>query len=390
MNLNTLKYKVLNQFSHYFTKDRKYIFISHQLNQTGAPMVLIDMIEEFVDHYGTENVVLFALDIDKYNLDKINKIGIKFHLYSNSSNLEELDYLLNVREDDFVLMNTTEIGWLMRDKLFSYLDEGILNKLFWYIHEDLPRRHFDHKEITQRTKVLLSSGKLEIVTLAEKIQSNYQQFFNVEIGMLQYRFRLNSDFKIKRGVEDYDKVKFLVSGSSNDGRKGQPAVLTAFVLFYEKYYKKTPNKYRNFTLTFLGIGDDYLSVLLNKMGSSLLPGQFDAIDKLPRKEALKITSKHNASICYSLMEALPLNIMEAMKMQHFLLRNDSSGMEEQLIPGENGYFLDSNDLNQFVEVIEKVLNKKKTSNEQLLKMGQSSQELVRKYEDISYVEYFLC
>ena len=64
----------------------------------------------------------------------------------------------------------------------------------------------------------------------------------------------------------------------------------------------------------------------------------------------------NITICYSLMEALPLFVFEGMLAGHPVLRNDSSGMEEQLEDGKNGFYLDTNDFDQVVATIERVTN----------------------------------
>ena len=73
-------------------------------------------------------------------------------------------------------------------------------------------------------------------------------------------------------------------------------------------------------------------------------------------------------------------------MGHLALRNDSSGVDEQLDDGKNGYFIDHRDINQFAAKIEMVLNKETSSNEDLQRMGAKSQEMIAPYAIHSYLE----
>ncbi len=69
---------------------------------------------------------------------------------------------------------------------------------------------------------------------------------------------------------------------------------------------------------------------------------------------------------------------------HPILRNDSSGIDEQLFEGKNGFYLESDDFNQVVDIIEAVLNKSKTSNEGLAKMSEYSNKVGLDQENNTY------
>ena len=71
------------------------------------------------------------------------------------------------------------------------------------------------------------------------------------------------------------------------------------------------------------------------------------------------------TICYSVAEALPVFVFEGMLAGHALLRNECSGMEEQLEDGRNGFLLKSDDFWQMVGTIERILNRTSTSDVQL-------------------------
>ena len=76
-------------------------------------------------------------------------------------------------------------------------------------------------------------------------------------------------------------------------------------------------------------------------------------------------------------------------MGHVVLRNNSAGVDEQLKEGVNGYGINHEDIKQFAGVIEKILNKDKSSNQDLQKMGLASQEIIKKYQEHGYLETIL-
>lgn len=73
-------------------------------------------------------------------------------------------------------------------------------------------------------------------------------------------------------------------------------------------------------------------------------------------------------------------------MGHVILRNNSAGVDEQLQEGKNGYLIDHTDVPAFADVIEKVLSRKKTSDEQLQKMGETSQKIAKSFSENTYLQ----
>ncbi len=60
---------------------------------------------------------------------------------------------------------------------------------------------------------------------------------------------------------------------------------------------------------------------------------------------------------------------------HPLLRNECSGLEEQLEEGRNGFLLESGNFWQVVDTLERMLHRRKTTNEQLAAMSARSYEM---------------
>ncbi len=150
-----------------------------------------------------------------------------------------------------------------------------------------------------------------------------------------------------------------------------------------KYYVKNPSSYRNFSLHFVGVNEDYISSQIKSIGNSVLGKKLHIYPSIPREEALEITAKCNAVICCSLNETFALYVAEGMAMGHIVLRNNSAGIDEQLKDGENGYYIATEDVEQFAEVIEKILNKK-ISDEELYAMGEKSRTIASKFLTQNY------
>jgi hypothetical protein len=73
-----------------------------------------------------------------------------------------------------------------------------------------------------------------------------------------------------------------------------------------------------------------------------------------------------------------------MLMGHPILRNDCSGVDEQLEAGRNGFLLDSEDYQQVVETFELILNRRKTSNGRLAAMSARSHAIALKQRENRY------
>lgn len=358
-----------------------YIFISHQLDMSGAPFIAIDMALEFKKS-GKKVEFYTYLPAHKDNLARLKKAGIKPHILLSKDRTPRLVL------GDTIILNTVAHSEEVKENIFSALEEGTLSELIWYLHEDDPELLFRDDE-KKRIKKLVETKKIKMLVAALKVRDNYVRFFGTEENILlqPYRHVVPSRYHRVRQPEDFkDKLTFVLPGTVGDGRKGQLPIFYAFVQFLNTYYKANRLQYRDFELVLVGLSDDFISrqLILHK---SALKNHFSYHGKVTWLDDLDIVSKGNMTICYSMREALPLFVFEGMINGHPVLRNDSSGMEEQLVDGKNGYYLATHDFDQVVDTIEKVLNKQKTSNELLSRMSKKSYDMAKRYEQTSYLEY---
>jgi glycosyltransferase involved in cell wall biosynthesis len=355
-----------------------YVFVSHQLDMSGAPFIAIDMAIDFKAK--GKNVEFYTyLPTHNQNFAKLNKVGIKPHVLMNK------DMVPHFIQGDTVILNTVAHSEVSKEAIFSALEAGILKQVIWYLHEDDPELLFRPDE-QKRIGKLLNAGTIKLLVPAQKIWNNYIKYFETKknIQLLPYKHVIPSKYKRVLIAKDFaDKITFVLPGTMGDGRKGQLPIFYAFVQFYEQHFKANPEDYRDFELVFVGVSDDFLSRQVISHAAAL-GDHFSYHGKVTWLENLAIGAKANFTICYSIREALPLFVFEGMAAGHPLLRNDSSGMEEQLFQGKNGFLLETNDYDQVLATIEKVLNKKKVSNTILAEMSAYSNKIALQQEKNNY------
>lgn len=357
----------------------RLVVVSHQLNYSGAPYVLLDLLAA-IREAGITTPIDFRtfLPVDKSIIGDLNRLGIRPKIYPQKNRG------FTFAPGDTLLLNTVSHSFMLKDSAFRAAETGNLKKIIWYVHEDQPELLFTAVEKARIRKLLLSK-KLVIFTLAHRCWENYKKFFETEEGIFvePYRFSLPEGNRKKRDAKDFETAKFILPGTINDARKGQPPVFYAFIDFFQTYYSKNPGHYRDFELTFVGAGNDFLSRQFEDHAPGL-DSHFRLLPTVSRDESLRLIMESNLTICYSLREALPLFVYEGMLAGHPLLRNDCSGMEEQLEPGKNGWLLESKDYRSLIETIETVLNKKKTPNAALAAMSAESYRIAMEQSKNDY------
>lgn len=371
-------------------KGRQYYFFSHPIDYTGAPLVLIDILSDFSKKVSSHNLNLVYPGGEKALLRKIHELGIKMDKMVLGVGNRVINAQLGIKYDDYVLLNTVAIYPNYRDHVFRLLETGKLKEATWFIHEDMPSLRFTDLGLVARVKALVASGKIHITVPSSQTASEYNDFFDTDtVSVTNLRVSVPEKYTKKRAVKDFEMLKFVISGTPSDGRKGQLLALSAFSVFVSKYYSKSPQNYRDFKLILIAIGEkgeDYISTQIRAIGDGLLDKHVEYHPKLSKERALEVTSQSNITICCSLNETFALFVAEGMLMGHPIIRNASSGVHEQLIDGQNGYLIDEQNINDFADKLELLLNKKKTTNATLQKMGAASQKIANKFSLAEYTD----
>ncbi len=371
---------------------KKYYFISHSIDHTGAPQVMVQIIKEYVSKYGSSQIIVVSPHIEKSLLMELRELGVKFQLAHSSWDVKEIALQLGIQKNDYVLMNTVAVLENYRNYILESLKKGTLRHAYWFIHEDKTQSEVINRGLNSKLNFkeigeLVNNNKLAVFVPSASVMRQYNQILKTKkVKTVLLNIGVENKYHLKRKEDDFKKIDFLLQGTPEDGRKGHFITLIAFDKFIRKYYSKNPEQYRDFSLHLVSISNDYVSRQIKAIGSDILGKKMQIYESMPKSKVLNVYSKCNAVICTSLSETFALYVAESMFMGSVVLRNSSAGSDEQLINGKNGYKLSMFDTDQIASVIEKILNKKKTSDKALLEMGKTSQEIISKYSGHKYIK----
>ncbi|MBJ7608237.1 MAG: glycosyltransferase [Candidatus Dormibacteraeota bacterium] len=366
------------------TTSGRLVVISHRLDMSGAPKVVMDVTNDVHQSMPMLPIVFYTyLPTHPDNLEHLKQAGLDVRV------LPEPNMVPHLRDADVVLLNTVAHSAALKDSLLARVEQKRLDKLLWYAHEDEPERFFTPDE-TRRMRDLLDRDCLQMFLPSLRTLDVYRAFFDREraIDLLPYRVTVPESMQGARSAADFDRsLRFVLPGPFYDGRKGQLPVFYALCAFFEEFFQRDQGRYREFELTFIGLERDFLSrQVLRHAGA--LEGRLRHFPQLPHADVLNIIREANMTICYSLNEALPIFPFESMLSGHPLLRNDCAGLKEQLEPGGNGWLLDSCDPGQLVTTFETVLNRSKTSTDELVRMSERSVEIASAQQTSDYMWAF--
>lgn len=381
------------QFTKRKSRARQYVFIAHPMDNTGAPLVLMQIIEEYAKKYGGNRVRLIAPVVLPDHQVRLKKLGVRVEKAAHGLNFRMIRLQLGLRRNDFVMINTIAIYDNYREFILLWLKTSRLKHAYWFIHEDekqipVVNPTFLAASTLHKIQNLIKQQKLTVLTPSERTRQEYTKILDSKEGIktIPLHVEVDKKYTAPRKAKDYSQLEFLLSGTPSDGRKGQLLALAAFQYYLDNFYSKSPKTYRDFKLRFVSIKDDYISQQIKWISNSVFGKQVIIYPQVSKDEAMEITRKCNAVICCSLNETFALYVAEGMLMGHVVLRNNSAGIDEQLRDGVNGYFIDHHDIKQFAGVIEKLLNRTKTSDSDLQKMGEKSRQIINDYAKNGYLE----
>ena len=372
-------------------RQQAFVFLSPPLGNSGAPLILAEIVQEFASRVGSQSVRLLAPPgaVEPRGPSEVSGVKVERAAEVLSPSLVRLQ--LALRKNDFVFMNTTAVSRNYLEAVLEALRSGRLSHAYWYILEDADQLsalapYLLRPEARSAIGQLMTQRQLTILVPSKKVKAGYDELFgNAEIGILPFKMETGTHLAA-RPADHYSSVRFLISGSPTDGRKGHIVALAAFHEFMKAYYEPDPGAYRPFTLTLVGMTDDYISEQIRSIGSTVLGDRLKALSGVPHHEALEITRDCNAVICCSFHETGPMYVLEGMRRGHVVLRNDVGGMDEQLDDGVNGFRIDSKDIRQFAGVLARMLDKNATPDSRLQAMGRASQALVPRLLIPSYAD----
>ena len=365
-------------------KRPKIIIVSHQLDNTGAPFVAMDLafdIQKQVKNLGRKLKFIAFTPINIENVRELKKAGIEVEIYTDRN------LWLNYNKGDIVILNSFGLSRAVTHSTIQAAKNNTLDAFYWYGHEATPERFVDLDTRDEFVK-LLESNKAKLYAVSKGSAEAYKEFFGTDKNTegMNFRFDFPSDRFAVKDPEDFEKLDFVVTGAVSDGRKGQLPILYAFLNFYNNFYKKNPKTYRDFSLKFIGVDEAGYIKKQMEISAKGLDGKCEIVGQIPRAKVLDFVEEANMTICYSYHESMGIFVYEGMAFGHPIIRNDCYGQEEQLIDGGNGWAVRNDDYQTLCDAIEESLNLEKISNDKLAKMSKVSEEIAEK---ATHSEYFV-
>lgn len=365
-------------------KRPKIIIVSHQLDNTGAPFVAMDLafdIQKQVKNLGRKLKFIAFTPINIENVRELKKAGIEVEIYTDRN------LWLNYNKGDIVILNSFGLSRAVTHSTIQAAKNNTLDAFYWYGHEATPERFVDLDTRDEFVK-LLESNKAKLYAVSKGSAEAYKEFFGTDKNteVMNFRFDFPSDRFAVKDPEDFEKLDFVVTGAVSDGRKGQLPILYAFLNFYNNFYKKNPKTYRDFSLKFIGVDEAGYIKKQMEISAKGLDGKCEIVGQIPRAKVLDFVEEANMTICYSYHESMGIFVYEGMAFGHPIIRNDCYGQEEQLIDGGNGWAVRNDDYQTLCDAIEESLNLEKISNDKLAKMSKVSEEIAEK---ATHSEYFV-
>ena len=370
---------------------RDYVFLSHPIDNTGAPLILLEIIEELAGIDPSAVFRVLAPEIAENQRRRLEAAGVEIGHSSSTFGRNSIHDQLDLAKNTFLLVNTVAVPENYQQFVLRALQRQHVDHAFWLVHENTSQlafmapRMLESRKRIAAIRGLIDQERITFLVPSKEIQRQYQDLLDTEnIKLLTYNIRLDDRYVPVVGSRNIRPYVFSSWVSAPDGRKAQMIAMTAFSEFLQTAYLSKASAYRDFSVTLLSLGDDYVSRQIRTIGRTTLGDRLKTYAAMSHAEALDLVRECTVTLCCSFEEAFPVSVAEGMAMGHVLLRNDVGGFEEQLAAGVNGYYIDGTDIAQFAHTLEEILNKKKTPDDKLHAMGLASQERIAPYRNNTY------
>src|SRR4051812_40465995 len=187
---------------------RQFVFLSHPIDGSGAPNILVSVVEEFAERFGPARVHLVAPYVLEPQSSRLEELGIRVSdrmVGAGGTSRQTLIRLqLPLRRDDFVLMNTVAVPRHYQDAVLDALTSGRLEHACWFIHEDIAQHqrfapHFRDTAFLRSVSEAVAGDQLTIFVPSKKLKIDYDALLGTtKVRSFLYRFDLPAKYREER------------------------------------------------------------------------------------------------------------------------------------------------------------------------------------------------
>jgi glycosyltransferase involved in cell wall biosynthesis len=354
------------------------VFIFHQLDRSGAPLVGIDIVKDVI-RAGTREVhFISAIPIDTSLKVVLNGLNVDVVALDNTATIFPF---LHGRD---VFVNSSAVPEIWLSQVLEYLDSDHKAKGYFFVHENDPETFLDQ---TVAKKLLdQQSINLSIFTPSSGASNNLNSLHRLGIKSKVQPLLVTKAQRSTTSTKT-DSIEIVLVGPTNDFRKRQLDVLIA-VHKAQMQMLGSINAHRPIKINFIGIGNDPTGNEVKRLADQLLlPSTYEIYGKLDKCTTLEVIAESNVVVSLSSNESFGLYIAEAMTAGAIVLRTNVSGHKEMLKDSINGFTLDGT-IEDLAEKLLYISDTTKFSNEEFDNFMKNSMSIIEPYTDVNYITMF--
>ena len=183
------------------------IFLSPPIGNSGAPQILLQVVDEFAERYGSKSVRVLSPRVLPEMRSRLSASEVRVERAVAAMGPTLVGLQLALRKNDFVLMNTVGVLRNYQTFLFASLRAERLAHAYWYIHEDIDQLSVVapfllQSDVRSLIGQLVEQDRLTLLVPSHKVKTQYDEFFGTEkTRLLPFKSDLDNRYSISRPAE---------------------------------------------------------------------------------------------------------------------------------------------------------------------------------------------
>lgn len=351
-------------------KKKKITLISHTLCLSGAPKVVLDLATLLKKQGYKVNLISIwdgplRKDFEMHGIDVYCLPNRLSSWYSPRTKIKKIFNLLQLMgliyfKTQKTVISNCAVTWRL---LFPLILFSPLRKFYWYIHDSFS------------PSCMIEPGIGMKIFQMIKNRANLQAWFGSDSTRKIWEEGIQGKVKYWSGIDKQhhipskkSSIKKILSVGSVSPRKAPHHLIEAFIACVKE--KKIP---QDVCLTIVGfdekVDDHYLYELLMKKNGSEFSNRIHFVKSIDNTELQSYYKNADLYIQTSVIECMPLALLQAMSLGLPIITSDVNGCSEAIEHKRTGYVYATRDVKALKESIVEAIN----SPEQAWQMGLNAQ-----------------